>query len=78
MKRALPRFEVIEVVVGGRKRFLAYDYLLKIDRHPVDTRSQVQAQALVEMLADEARKKGEPLSVERTDRPPVQKQPKKS
>jgi len=73
VKRVLPRFEVIEVVVGGRKRFLAYDHLRKVDRHPQDPRSKEQAFALVEMMTDEARKKGEPLSTLRTEAPAVKK-----
>lgn len=67
----LPRFEVVEVTVGGRRHYLAYDHLDKSARHPVDSRSKVQAFGLVETLAMTARSNGEPLSVEREDTPPV-------
>lgn len=60
-KEALPRFELVKVGT----RFCAYDYLTHQARFPADPRSYVQAEGLVALLADEARKKGEMLSVQR-------------
>lgn len=63
--RKLPRFEVVRV---GRQLF-AYDFLTKQARFPADPKSFVQAQALVEVMAGEARSRGEEMSLERAEHP---------
>lgn len=64
-KRRLPRFETVLVVAGGRQRFFAYDHLTKEVRRPLDPFSRVQADGLRDLMAADARKKEEPLTVER-------------
>jgi len=71
VKRMLPRFEVVEVVIGGMKKYLAYDHLNKSARYPLDAKSKPQAHSLVELLAMTARANGEVLSLEREDNPTV-------
>ena len=68
-KEALPRFEIVKVGTS----FCAYDYLTRQSRFPLDRRSYTQAEGLVALMADEARKKGEPLSVQRVWSSPPKK-----
>ena len=63
--RKLPRFEVVKI---GRS-LVAYDFLTKQARFPADPKSFIQAQMLVEVMAGEARAKGEVLALERAEHP---------
>lgn len=63
--RRLPRFEVVRI---GRS-LVAYDFLTKQARFPTDPKSFIQAQMLVEVMAGEARSRGEEMSLERAEHP---------
>jgi len=60
-REELPRFEIVKI--GAR--YCAYDYLTRQARFPRDPKSYQQAEGLVALLAGAARRKGEPLSVQR-------------
>ena len=76
-RRLLPRFEVVGVRAGNRTHFLAYDHLAKLAVFPPNLLSYDQASGLVAHLAQEARRRGEPLALERDETPAV-KPPAKS
>jgi len=65
--RQLPRFEVIRVA----KHWCAYDFLTKRGQFATDPKNFLATQGLVEIMAAEARKRGEPLSLERAETPPA-------
>jgi hypothetical protein len=66
-KRDLPRFAVVTITTGGKRHFLAYDFLTREGRLPVHPTSKDEAFALVAVLSNEARTREEPLSVLRRD-----------
>lgn len=72
--RKLPRFEVVKI---GR-HLVAYDFLTKQARFPTDPKSFIQAQALVEIMAGEARSRGEEMSLERAEHPSASPKTSKS
>lgn len=65
--REVPRFEVVMVVVGGKQRYVAFDWTTKEVRYPLDPFSRPQAEALRDLMATAARERKEPLSVVRLE-----------
>lgn len=66
-KRHLPRFAVVVVTTGGKRRFVAYDFLTRQGHLPVHPSSKDEAMGLVGKLAVEAKVRGEPVSLLRRD-----------
>lgn len=63
--RLLPRFEVVKVA----QHWVAYDFLTKRARFAPDPKSYTATAGLVEVMAAEARAKGEVLALERVEHP---------
>jgi hypothetical protein len=66
-KRDLPRFAVVTVTTGGKRKYIAYDFLTKEGHLPVHPASREEAFALVAVLASAARERKEALSLLRRD-----------
>ena len=78
-KRLLPRFAVVAVTTGGKRRFIAYDFATREAHPPVHPSSREEAMGLVGKLAAEAKARGERTSLLRRDIPePKTERPKKS
>jgi hypothetical protein len=65
IKRRLPRFEAVKIGT----HWVAYDFLTKQARFAPDPKNFLATQGLVEVMAAEARTRGEVLSLERVDHP---------
>jgi hypothetical protein len=63
--RMLPRFEVIRIGT----HWCAYDFLTKRGQFATDPKNWLATQGLLEVMAGEARKRGEQLSLERAETP---------
>jgi hypothetical protein len=77
VSQSIPRFAVVVVTIGGKRKFLAYDHLTKKVHYPVHASSQEEAQGLVVKLANEARARKEALSLPQNQAGNVQVQPPK-